>query len=242
MSKKRLALVTGGTRGIGKEISICLHHNGYEVIANYGANDDAAKEFERVTGITAIKWDVSDFESCKENIDMINQKFGPIEILVNNAGITRDKMLHKSSYQDWDQVLKTNLYSCFNTCHAVMEEMRKNNFGRIINISSINAQQGQTGQANYSAAKAGVIGFTKAIAREGAAKSITANVIAPGYIETEMISSIKEEIMDKIKAQIPVGRLGRVDEIARCVLFLASDDAEFITGSVLSVNGGQCMY
>ncbi|MBN8828404.1 MAG: 3-oxoacyl-ACP reductase [Sphingobacteriia bacterium] len=238
----RIAIVTGGTRGIGKEISTALKAEGYTVIATYNSNEKAAEEFQKQTGIKAYKWDVANFDECIKNINKIKEEFGKHpEVLVNNAGITRDNMLHKSSFADWDDVIKTNLYSCFNMCHAIIPAMRENNFGRIINISSINGLTGQLGQTNYSAAKAGMIGFTKALAKESAIKNITVNAIAPGYIGTEMLASIKEDVLQNIVKQIPAGRLGTPNEIARTVLFLASDNAGFITGSVLSVNGGQYM-
>lgn len=238
----KIAIVTGGTRGIGKEISKELHKAGYKVIATYNNDDVSAEKFRQETNIDVMKWNVADFEECKRNTEEINILYGKHpEILINNAGITRDAMLHKSQYQDWDIVLKTNLYSCYNMCHAVINKMRENNFGRIVNISSINALSGQLGQTNYSAAKAGMIGFTKALAKEGANKNITVNAIAPGYIATEMLSTIKEDVLNHIKSQIPVGRLGYPEEIARAVMYLVSEAASFITGSTISINGGQYM-
>lgn len=238
----RIALVTGGTRGIGAAISIALKDAGYKVAANYAGNDESAQKFSNETGIATYKWDVSDFSACKSGVEQIKQDFGGgIEILVNNAGITRDAMLHKMTEENWHKVISTNLDSCFNTCHAVVADMRDGNFGRIINISSINALTGQMGQANYTAAKAGIISFSKSLARESASKNITVNVIAPGYIHTEMTAVIPEAIIEKIIAQIPARRFGEPQEVARCVLFLADDSAGFITGETLSVNGGHNM-
>jgi acetoacetyl-CoA reductase len=238
----RVALVTGGTRGIGEAISIGLKEAGYEVAANYGGNDEAANAFKERTDISTYKWDVSDFDACKQGIAKVEDDLGPVDVLVNNAGITRDTTLHRMSADQWRAVISTNLDSVFNMARNVIEGMRERNFGRIITISSINGQKGQFGQANYSAAKAGVIGFTKAIAQENAAKGITANVVAPGYIGTEMVRAVPEDVLkSKILPLIPVGRLGEPEEIARCVVFLAGDDAGFITGSTLSANGGQYM-
>lgn len=238
----RLAIVTGGTRGIGAAISIMLKANGYKVAANYASNDKSAAEFSKKHGIKTFKWDVSCFKDCKKGIAKIESEFKThAEILVNNAGVTDDSMLHKMDEESWHKIIKINLDSCFNTCNAVVGNMRGNGFGRIINISSINAQAGQVGQTNYSAAKAGVIGFTKALARENALKGITANVVAPGYIKTDMTDAVPHSVMDAIIGQIPVRRLGRPEEIARAVLFLADDNASFITGETLSVNGGQYM-
>jgi len=238
----RTALVTGGTRGIGEAISIALRDAGYRVAANYGGNDEAANAFKEKTGIPVYKFDVGDFEACWKGVAKIESDLGPIEVLVNNAGITRDGMLHKMDRENWQAVIRTNLDSVFNLTRAVVEGMRARGFGRIITISSINGQKGQMGQANYSAAKAGVIGFTKAVAQENAFKGITANVIAPGYIGTEMVRAVPEEVLNtKIIPQIPVGRLGEPEEVARCVVFLAADEAGFITGSTLSANGGQYM-
>ncbi len=237
-----VAVVTGGTRGIGEAISIALKDAGHKVAANYGGNDEAAKSFSERTGIPTYKFDVSDFDACQKGVRQIEHDLGLITILVNNAGITRDGTLHKMDYEKWNQVIQTNLSSCFNMSRAVIEGMRERKFGRIINIGSINGQAGQFGQVNYSAAKAGIHGFTKALAKEGATQGITVNAIAPGYIATEMVRAVPEAVLEKIIATIPVGRLGEASEIARGVLFLASDDAGFITGSTISINGGQHMY
>lgn len=239
---KRIALVTGGTRGIGESIAVALKGAGYQVVANYVGNDAVAQDFTQKTGIPVYKFDVSDFETCKANIARIEaEQGGPIEVLVNNAGITRDGAMHKMDVAAWAAVLDTNLNSCFNMSRAVIEGMRERGFGRIINISSVNGQLGQFGQTNYSAAKAGVLGFTKALARESAAKGITVNAIAPGYIATDMVKAVNEDVLKKIIAGIPVGRLGQPEEIGRAVLFLAADESGFITGETLSINGGQNM-
>jgi len=236
----RTALVTGGTRGIGAAVSIALKEAGHEVCASYAGNDEAAATFKELTGIRVQKFDVSDFKSCHAAILEIEGHLGPIDVLVNNAGITRDGMLHKMSFEQWNEVINTNLNSLFNTTKNVIDSMRERGFGRIINISSINGQKGQMGQTNYSAAKAGVIGFTKALAQEGARKGITVNCVAPGYVATEMVKAIPEDVLStQILPYIPVGRLGEPTEIARCVTFLASEEAGFITGSTLTVNGGQ---
>lgn len=236
----RVALVTGGTRGIGAAISMGLKGAGYKVAANYAGNDEAAEAFSTVTGIPVFKWDVSDYSSCAAGVAKVEETLGPVEILVNNAGITRDAMFHKMTPAQWSEVINVNLNGLFNMTHPVWSSMRDRSFGRIINISSINGQKGQMGQANYSASKAGDLGFTKALAQEGAAKGITVNAICPGYIGTEMVRAIPEKVLtERIIPQIPVGRLGEPEEIARCVVFLASDDAGFITGSTLSANGGQ---
>ena len=236
----RVALVTGGTRGIGAAIAIALKAAGYKVAANYAGNDEKAKAFEQETSIPVFRWDVSDYQACVEGVAAVEAALGPIEVLVNNAGITRDAMFHKMTPAQWSEVIGTNLTGLFNMTHPVWSAMRDRNFGRIINISSINGQKGQMGQANYSAAKAGDLGFTKALAQEGAAKGITVNAICPGYIGTEMVRAIPEKVLnERIIPQIPVGRLGEPEEIARCVVFLASDDAGFITGSTISANGGQ---
>lgn len=236
----RVALVTGGTRGIGAAISIALKAAGYKVAANYAGNEEKAKAFEAETGIHAFKWDVSDYTACAEGIAKVEAELGPVEILVNNAGITRDAMFHKMTPEQWNEVINTNLTGVFNMTHPVWTGMRDRNFGRVITISSINGQKGQMGQANYSAAKAGDLGFTKALAQEGAAKGITVNAVCPGYIGTEMVRAIPEKVLnERIIPQIPVGRLGEPEEIARIVVFLASDDAGFITGSTISANGGQ---
>lgn len=236
---KKFALVTGGTRGIGGVISQKLKQAGYTVVAVYHGNHEAASAFEKKTGISTYKWDVSDFKACQEGTEKVTKEFYPIDILVNNAGITRDGVLHKMDYTKWSDVLQTNLTSCFNMCRQVIEPMRERGFGRIINISSINGQKGQFGQTNYSAAKAGIIGFTKALAQESAAKGITVNAIAPGYINTEMVQTLQEDILTKITDQIPMGRLGEPEEVARSVVFLASKKAGFITGTTLTLNGGQ---
>jgi acetoacetyl-CoA reductase len=236
----RVALITGGSRGIGAAISIALKNAGYKVAATYAGNDEAAAAFTRETGINTYKWDVSSYEACGEGIAKVTADLGPVDVLVNNAGITRDAMFHKMTPQQWKEVIDTNLTGLFNMSHQVWGGMRDRSFGRIINISSINGQKGQAGQANYSAAKAGDIGFTKALAQEGASKNITVNVICPGYIGTEMVRAVPEKVLnERIIPQIPVGRLGEPEEIARCVVFLASDDAGFITGSTISANGGQ---
>jgi acetoacetyl-CoA reductase len=237
-----VAVVTGGTRGIGEAISTALKDAGHKVAANYGGNDEAAKAFSERTGIPAYKFDVSDFDACQKGVRQIEQDLGLITILVNNAGITRDGTLHKMDYEKWNQVIQTNLSSCFNMSRAVIEGMRERKFGRIVNIGSINGQAGQYGQVNYAAAKAGIHGFTKALAKEGATQGITVNAIAPGYIATEMVRAVPEAVLEKIIASIPVGRLGEAGEIARGVLFLVSDDAGFITGATISINGGQHMY
>ena len=236
----RVALVTGGTRGIGAAIAIALKNAGYKVAVNYAGNEEAAASFTAEHGIPAYKWDVSSYEACQQGIAKVEGDVGPIEVLVNNAGITRDGMFHKMTPADWSAVINTNLTGLFNMTHQVWGGMRDRSFGRVINISSINGQKGQMGQVNYSAAKAGDIGFTKALAQEGAAKGITVNAICPGYIGTEMVRAVPEKVLnERIIPQIPVGRLGEPEEIARCVAFLASDDAGFITGSTLSANGGQ---
>ncbi len=238
----RIALVTGGTRGIGRAISLALKEAGARVAANYAANDDAANAFKDETGIPVYKFDVGDFDACKDGIAKVEADIGPIDILVNNAGITRDKPLHKMDPGHWDAVIATNLSSAFNTSRNVIDGMRERGYGRIINIGSINGQKGQFGQVNYSAAKAGLIGFTKAFALETASRGITVNAVAPGYIATEMVMAVPEEVLNaKILPLIPVGRLGEPEEVGRCVAFLASDEAGFITGSTLSVNGGQYM-
>lgn len=238
----RVALVTGGTRGIGEAICVRLKKAGYKVVASYAGNEDAAARFTDRTGIPAYKFDVSSFEDCKAAIALIEQEIGPIEVLVNNAGITRDGTLHKMPVEHWQAVIRTNLGSCFNLCRNVIEGMRERRFGRIVNIGSINGQAGQYGQVNYAAAKSGIHGFTKALAQEGAGHGITVNAIAPGYIGTDMVNAIPDRVLEKIVARIPVGRLGAADEIARGVEFLVADDSGFITGSTLSINGGQHMY
>jgi acetoacetyl-CoA reductase len=238
----RVALVTGGTRGIGAAISRMLKLRGYQVAANYAGNDVAANSFKENTGISVYKFDVSDFEQVKAAVTKIEQELGPIEIVVNNAGITRDSTMRKLDRTMWQAVIDTNLGSCFNVSKAVWDGMNTRGFGRIVNIGSINGQGGQYGQVNYAAAKSGIHGFTKALAQEGASKGITVNAIAPGYTDTDMVSAVPANVLEKIVAKIPVGRLGKADEIARGVLFLIADDAGFITGSTLSINGGQHMY
>ena len=235
----RVALVTGGTRGIGAAISSALMDAGYTVAATYAGNNAAAAAFTKETGIPTYKWSVADYDACVEGIAKVEADLGPVDILVNNAGITRDGMFHKMTREQWQEVMDTNLNGVFNMTHPIWNGMRTRNFGRVINISSINGQKGQMGQANYSAAKAGDIGFTKALAQEGAFKGITVNTICPGYIGTEMVMAVPEKVRDSIISQIPVGRLGEADEIARCVTFLASDESGFITGSTLTANGGQ---
>ena len=236
----RVALVTGGSRGIGAAISKALKDAGYTVAANYAGNDEAAKKFTDETGIKTYKWSVADYDACAAGIKQVEADLGPVEVLVNNAGITRDAMFHKMTPQQWKEVIDTNLTGVFNMTHPIWSGMRDRKFGRIVNISSINGQKGQAGQANYSAAKAGDLGFTRALAQEGARAGITVNVIAPGYIATEMVKAIDEKVLnEKIIPQIPVGRLGEPEEIARIVVFLASDDAGFITGSTISANGAQ---
>ena len=238
----RVALVTGGTRGIGAAIAIALKNAGHKVAVNYAGNEEAAAAFTKAHGIPAYKWDVSSYEACQQGIARVEGDLGPVEILVNNAGITRDVMFHKMTPADWNAVINTNRTGLFNMTHPVWGGMRDRAFGRIVNISSINGQKGQMGQVNYSAAKAGDIGFTKSLAQEGAAKGITVNAICPGYIGTEMVRAVPEKVLnERIIPQIPVGRLGEPEEIARCVVFLASDDAGFITGSTISANGGQYM-
>ncbi|QCO56257.1 acetoacetyl-CoA reductase [Pseudorhodobacter turbinis] len=236
----KVAVVTGGTRGIGAAISVALKAAGYTVAANYAGNDEAAAQFTAKTGIKAYKWSVADYDACTAGLAKVEAELGPIAVLVNNAGITRDAMFHKMTPQQWKEVIDTNLSGVFNMTHPIWGGMRDRKFGRVINISSINGQKGQAGQANYSAAKAGDLGMTKALAQEGARAGITVNAICPGYIGTEMVRAIDEKVLkERIIPQIPVGRLGEPEEIARCVVFLASDDAGFITGSTISANGGQ---
>ena len=238
----RVALVTGGTRGIGAAISVALKEAGFTVAASYGGNDEAANKFKDENGIAVYKWDVGDFEACKAGIAQVEGDLGPVDVLVNNAGITRDGTLHRMSLENWQAVISTNLDSLFNMTRNVIDGMRGRGYGRIISISSINGQKGQFGQSNYSTAKAGVFGFTKAVAQENAAKGITVNAIAPGYIGTEMVRAVPEEVLNsKILPLIPVGRLGEPEEIARCVVFLAAEEAGFITGATISANGGQYM-
>jgi acetoacetyl-CoA reductase len=236
----KVAVVTGGTRGIGKAVSIALQQQGYTVAAVYASNTDAAEQFSNETGIKTYQWDVTDFNACQRGLTQVMEELGGIEVLVNNAGITRDTMFHKMTPEQWHAVINTNLNSLFNMCRPVIEGMRERGFGRIINISSINGQKGQLGQTNYSAAKAGDIGFTKALALENASKGVTVNAICPGYVETDMVKAMPREVVSaKILPNIPAGRLAQPEEIARCVLFLASADAGYITGSTISVNGGQ---
>jgi acetoacetyl-CoA reductase len=235
----KVALVTGGTRGIGRAITERLAKDGYRVAANYAGNDEAATKCAEELGIKAYKWDVGDYDACAGGISQIAKDLGPIDILVNNAGITRDATLHRMTRQQWDDVIRTDLTSAFNLCRLTIEGMRERNFGRIVNISSINGQKGQIGQVNYSAAKAGLIGFTKALAQENAKKGITVNVICPGYIDTEMVQAVPKNVLDSIIATIPVGRLGTAAEMAACVSFLSGADSGFITGATITANGGQ---
>ena len=235
----RVALVTGGTRGIGAAISTALKDAGYTVAANYAGNDDAAKKFSDETGIKTYKWSVADYDACKDGIAQVESDLGPVDVLVNNAGITRDAPFHKMTPEQWHQVIDTNLSGVFNMTHPVWPGMRERKFGRIVTISSINGQKGQFAQVNYAASKAGDLGITKSLAQEGARFGITANAICPGYIATDMVMAVPEKVRDSIIAQIPTGRLGEPEEIARCVTFLASDDAGFINGSTISANGGQ---
>ncbi|MEQ8862856.1 MAG: acetoacetyl-CoA reductase [Thalassobaculum sp.] len=238
----RVALVTGGTRGIGEAISIALKDAGCKVAANYAGNDERAQEFSKRTGIPSFKWDVSDFAACQAGVAKVEAEVGSVDILVNNAGITRDGTIHKMDHEMWQAVIDTNLGSCFNMCRATIDGMRARKFGRVVNIGSINGQAGQYGQVNYAAAKSGIHGFTKAMAQEGARSGITVNAIAPGYIDTDMVAAVPADVLEKIKARIPVGRLGHASEIARGVVFLTADEGGFITGSTLSINGGQHMY
>ena len=238
----RVAVVTGGTRGIGRAIAETLHTAGYKVAANYSGNKEAAAKFTGETGIRSYCFDVSNYDACTDGVKHIRDELGPIDVLVNNAGITRDAVLHRMTPQQWNEVIATNLTSCFNMCRLVIDGMRERGFGRIVNIGSINGQAGQYGQVNYAAAKSGIHGFTKALGQEGAAKGITVNAIAPGYIDTDMVAAVPAEVLAKIVARIPVGRLGKADEIARGVVFLVADEGGFITGSTLSINGGQHMY
>ncbi|MDB2415206.1 acetoacetyl-CoA reductase [Rickettsiales bacterium] len=240
--KKRLALVTGGTTGIGAAICKALIESGHDVVANYVSNEDRANAFAKETGVSVYQWDVSDFEQCAEGVAKVCADFGTnVEILVNNAGITRDKMMHKMTRADWDAVISVDLGACFNMSHAVIGAMRDTGFGRIVSISSINAQIGQIGQTNYSAAKAGVIGFTKSLARESASKGITVNALAPGYTDTSMVKTMPDDILKAMIAEVPMGRLSQPEEIANALVFLASDESRFITGQTLSVNGGHYM-
>jgi len=238
----KVALVTGGTRGIGESIAVELKEAGYETVSNYGGNDERAREFSERTGIPVYKFDVSDFDACQEGIAQVERDVGPVSVLVNNAGITRDRTMHKMTHEMWQAVLDTNLGSCFNMCRGVIEGMRERKFGRIVNVGSLNGQAGQYGQVNYAAAKSGIHGFTKALALESAAYGVTVNAVAPGYVDTDMVRNVPADVLEKIVAKIPVGRLGTAHDIARGILFLVSDEGGFITGSTLSINGGQHMY
>jgi acetoacetyl-CoA reductase len=239
----RVAIVTGGTRGIGEAISLALAEKGIVVAANYGGNDDKAREFTDRTGIRSYKWDVSDFDACHRGVEQVEADLGgPVDIVINNAGITRDGTILKMSYQDWKDVMDTNLGGCFNMAKATFAGMRARQWGRIVNIGSINGQAGQYGQVNYAAAKSGIHGFTKALAQEGAKAGVTVNAIAPGYIDTDMVAAVPQDVLAKIVAKVPVGRLGQAHEIARGVVFLCGEEAGFVTGSTLSINGGQHMY
>ncbi|MGE0151074.1 MAG: acetoacetyl-CoA reductase [Reyranellaceae bacterium] len=238
----RVAVVTGGTRGIGAAISLMLKQAGYKVAATYAGNDEAASKFKASSGCGVYKFDVADFAACQAAVAQIVKELGPVDVLVNNAGITRDGTMKRMTRDAWDAVIDTNLGSCYNMCKAVWDSMNERGFGRIVNIGSINGQAGQYGQVNYAAAKSGIHGFTKALAQEGASKNITVNAIAPGYIDTDMVAAVPANVLEKIVAKIPVGRLGKAQEIARGVLFLVADDAGFVTGSTLSINGGQHMY
>ena len=238
----RVAIVTGGTRGIGEAISLRLQKMGHVVAANYAGNDAKAKEFSDRTGIAAYKWDVGDHEACLEGCARVASELGDVDIVVNNAGITRDGTLHRMNFDDWNEVMRVNLGGCFNMAKACFPGMRERGWGRIINIGSINGQAGQYGQVNYAAAKSGIHGFTKALAQEGAKFGVTVNAIAPGYIDTDMVAAVPEPVLEKIIAKIPVGRLGQADEIARGVGFFASENGAFVTGSTMSINGGQHMY
>ncbi len=238
----RVAIVTGGTRGIGRAISEALKTDGFTVVANYAGNEEKARAFTEETGITAYRWDVGDHQAAMDGCKQVADEVGPVAVLVNNAGITRDGTLMKMSHEDWNEVLRINLGGCFNMAKACFPAMKEAGWGRIVNIGSINGQAGQYGQVNYAAAKSGIHGFTKALAQEGARNNITVNAIAPGYIDTDMVAAVPENVLEKIVAKIPVGRLGQAHEIARGVSFLASEEGGFITGSTLSINGGQHMY
>lgn len=238
----RVAIVTGGTRGIGEAISLALRDAGAIVAANYAGNDERARAFTERTGIKSFKWDVADYDACHRGVEQVEAELGPVDIVVNNAGITRDGTLLKMTYQDWKEVMDTNLGGCFNMAKATFPGMRARGWGRIVNIGSINGQAGQYGQVNYAAAKSGIHGFTKALAQEGAKSGVTVNAIAPGYIDTDMVAAVPQDVLAKIVNKIPVGRLGHAEEIARGVAFLCAEDAGFVTGSTLSINGGQHMY
>ena len=237
----RAALVTGGTAGIGAAVAEALQGAGYRVAANYGTNTEVARAFSTRTGIPVFSWNVADFDACREGVSRVQAELGPVEVLVNNAGITRDAMLHKMSLEQWREVLDVNLGGCFNMCRAVIEGMRERRFGRIVNVGSVNGLSGQAGQCNYAASKAGLIGFTKSLALEGASRNITANVVAPGYTDTGMVAAVAPEVLAQILKAVPLGRLATPDEVARGVVFLASDEAAFITGITLSINGGKYM-
>ena len=238
----RVAIVTGGTRGIGEAISLKLRDAGISVAANYAGNDERAKAFTAATGIRSYKWDVSDHQACLDGVEQVEAELGPVDILVNNAGITRDGIILKMTYDDWKAVIDTNLGGCFNMAKATFPGMRARGWGRIVNVGSVNGQAGQYGQVNYAAAKSGIHGFTKALAQEGAKAGVTVNAIAPGYIDTDMVAAVPQDVLAKIIAKVPVGRLGHAEEIARGVLFLCAEDAGFVTGSTMSLNGGQHMY
>src|SRR3954447_13354927 len=238
----RVAVVTGGTRGIGEAISIALKDMGMKVAANYAGNEQRAREFSDRSGIPAYKWDVSDYEACQASVREVEADLGPVDVLVNNAGITRDTTIRRMDHQQWQDVIDTNLGGCFNMAKAVFDGMSSRKYGRVVNIGSINGQAGQYGQVNYAAAKSGIAGFTQALAQEGARSGVTVNAIAPGYIDTDMVAAVPEEVLGKIVAKIPVGRLGHAAEIARAVAFLVDENGGFITGSTLSINGGQHMY
>lgn len=238
----RVAIVTGGTRGIGRAVCEHLKDDGFTVVANFGGNDAKARAFTAETGIAAYKWDVGDHEACLAGCATVAEEIGPVDVVVNNAGITRDGTMHRMSFDDWNEVMRINLGGCFNMTKACFGGMRDRKWGRIVNIGSINGQAGQYGQVNYAAAKSGIHGFTKALAQEGAKFGVTVNAIAPGYIDTDMVAAVPDEVLEKIVAKIPVGRLGQASEIARSVAFLCSEDAGFVTGSTMSINGGQHMY
>ncbi|WP_070156828.1 acetoacetyl-CoA reductase [Sphingobium phenoxybenzoativorans] len=238
----RVAIVTGGTRGIGRAISLALSNMGMTVVANFGGDEETARLFTKDTGIRAFRWDIGDFEAVQAGVELVEREVGAVDVIVNNAGITRDSTLLKQSYEQWRAVIDTNLGGCFNMAKAVFPGMRARRWGRIVNIGSVNGQAGQYGQVNYAAAKSGIHGFTKALAQEGAAFGITVNAVAPGYVDTEMVAAVPADVLDKIVAKIPIGRLGQAQEIARGVAFLCAEDAGFITGSTLSINGGQHMY
>ncbi len=238
----RVAIVTGGTRGIGEAISLALKDMGAIVAANYAGNEERARAFSERTGIRSYRWDVSDYDACHKGVELVEAELGPVDIVVNNAGITRDGTILKMTYQDWKEVMDTNLGGCFNMAKATFAGMRARGWGRIVNVGSVNGQAGQYGQVNYAAAKSGIHGFTKALAQEGAKAGVTVNAIAPGYIDTDMVAAVPQDVLAKIVARVPVGRLGHADEIARGVAFLCAEEAGFVTGSTMSINGGQHMY